>query len=288
VLANPQVVLQDSWATVRQYALGGWHTLVLLEDGQLVAFGSNDVGQLGIRTAESTVAVPRPVALPTGVRIAHIACGSRHSAAVSIDGRVYVWGGGVEDVLGFPHLSASVAIPTLVAALSAVVIVTVACGGAHTLFVSATGAVFAAGSNAFAQCGVDECASTAIVRLPRALFDGEAVHHVAAGVQHSAALTVAGSVYCWGDDSERQCAGALTRLCRRRAPSSFPTPARRWSRWRAAAATRRRSTRTAASGRGATTGCASSAASTRTTSIRLSASPPAATSACRTRRCARR
>jgi hypothetical protein len=188
---------------------------VLLEDGQLVAFGSNDVGQLGIRTSESTVAMPRPVALPTGVRIAHIACGSRHSAAVSIDGRVYVWGGGVEDVLGFPQVSASVAIPTLVSALTSVVIVTVACGGAHTLFVSATGAVFAAGSNTYAQCGVDECASTAIVRLPRALFDGEAVHHVAAGVQHSAALTVAGSVYCWGDDSERQCAGAVTGLCRR-------------------------------------------------------------------------
>lgn len=170
---------------------------------------------MGIRTSESIVAVPRPVALPTGVRIAHIACGSRHSAAVSIDGRVYVWGGGVEDVLGFPHLSASVAIPTLVSALASVVIVTVACGGAHTLFVSATGAVFAAGSNAYAQCAADECASTAIVRLPRALFDGEAVHHVAAGVQHSAALTVSGSVYCWGDDSERQCAGALTRLCRR-------------------------------------------------------------------------
>jgi alpha-tubulin suppressor-like RCC1 family protein len=223
-LNKPETVLHDSASAVRQYALGGWHTLVLLADGQLLAFGSNDVGQLGIRLFEAAVAVPRPVAIPAGVRIAHIACGHRQSAAVSVDGRVYLWGGGVDEALGLPMTSPPrlVTTPTLVSGLSSVVTVSVACGGAHTLFVSATGAVFAAGSNVYGQCGVDAHASTGLVRLARAHFGGDAVHHVAAGEKHSAALTASGAVYCWGDDSQRQCAGALTGICSR--PRSVDIP----------------------------------------------------------------
>ena len=74
-------------------ACGAFHTLVLLEGGEVRAWGINDFGQLG--TGSTTYETqPAPVAgLPEG-GAADIAAGGWHSLALSSEGGVFVWGRG--------------------------------------------------------------------------------------------------------------------------------------------------------------------------------------------------
>ena len=68
----------------------------------------------------------------------------------------------------------------------------------HTLALSDTGRVWAFGSNAVGQLGLGEdVEASAEPRLIKAL-EGELVVAIAAGMEHSLALTAAGEVYSWG------------------------------------------------------------------------------------------
>jgi X-linked retinitis pigmentosa GTPase regulator len=75
-----------------QVACGQTHSLVLLRDGKVYSMGANNYGQLGTGNRRSSN-------LPTGLRqfeltqAVKIAAGS-HSAAVTTDGDLYIWGSG--------------------------------------------------------------------------------------------------------------------------------------------------------------------------------------------------
>lgn len=74
---------------VTQIAAGGWHSLVL-ESGNVYAFGWNESGQLGVESADlktsGIVDLPTLVNLPTDLNFIMLSCGSRHSMAVSSEG----------------------------------------------------------------------------------------------------------------------------------------------------------------------------------------------------------
>jgi len=83
---------------VKMIAAGGQHSMALLRDGSVLAWGSNWNGQLGNgKVGKGThSAVPRPVAGSEGkgelANIVSIAAGGLHSLAVKADGTVYAWG----------------------------------------------------------------------------------------------------------------------------------------------------------------------------------------------------
>lgn len=78
-------------------AAGFQHSLVLLQDGSVVSFGSNALGQLG-----PGAATPRraPAAVAGLSDIVQLAAGSAHSMALTRDGRVFVWGSNQYGQLG--------------------------------------------------------------------------------------------------------------------------------------------------------------------------------------------
>jgi alpha-tubulin suppressor-like RCC1 family protein len=224
---EPTVVELPPVSDVRDFALGVAHSLVLLENGSVVALGRNSNGQLGIASKDETRYVYEPTFahFPASTRIAIVAAGASQSAALTVDGLAYVWGA-VSDCLD--ELSAAtdrfVCEPTLVRELSSLVVVNVACGREHVLFVTAAGVVYAAGANENAQCGVvTTTARSGLICLPLERFGGAPVRHVAAGDAHSCALTAIGSVYCWGRNDQRQCARASSVLCA--PPSHVALPA---------------------------------------------------------------
>jgi alpha-tubulin suppressor-like RCC1 family protein len=82
---------------------GGWHSLALTNVGSVYSWGWNSSGQLGVLGSSSedskeTVgmfgALPEMVDFPLDCDIMQVACGSRHSAAVSKDGLLFTWGWG--------------------------------------------------------------------------------------------------------------------------------------------------------------------------------------------------
>ena len=74
------------------------HSAVVTGDGRLFAWGSGQAGRLGRSSTEDETAPAEVVGLEEvrrqGVRIRAVSCGYDHSACVTEDGRVFVWGSG--------------------------------------------------------------------------------------------------------------------------------------------------------------------------------------------------
>ncbi|KQJ88287.1 ultraviolet-B receptor UVR8 [Brachypodium distachyon] len=78
-----------------------------------------------------------------------------------------------------------------------------ACGGAHTLFLTQSGRVFATGLNDFGQLGIGS-STTHIVDPIEVTGFGEKVVQISAGNHHSCAVTADGELFVWGKNSSGQ------------------------------------------------------------------------------------
>jgi alpha-tubulin suppressor-like RCC1 family protein len=181
---------------VTAVAAGEEHSLALLSNGTVMAWGDNHEGQLGDGTT-NTSAVPVPVSGLTGVTA--VAAGSLFSLALLSNGRVMAWGQGDEGQLGDGSTKNSL-VPAAVSGLANVT--AVAAGSRHALALLANGTAVAWGDNESGQLGDGGSESLSDVPVPVSGLTG--VQSVSAGVQHSLALLSTGAVMAWGDNSEFQ------------------------------------------------------------------------------------
>ena len=81
---------------------GEQHTISLGSDGSCYAWGNNSTGQLGIGNPSTTPLslIPAKIPVPEGMLITNVACGGRHSAALTHCGRMLSWGWNEEGQLG--------------------------------------------------------------------------------------------------------------------------------------------------------------------------------------------
>lgn len=79
----------------------------------------------------------------------------------------------------------------------------IACGGAHTLFLTENGRVYATGLNDFGQLGISDDRSYTTEPL---IVSGlpKKVVKISAGYHHCSAITVDGDLYMWGKNSDGQ------------------------------------------------------------------------------------
>lgn len=93
---QPYPVQVKGLTGVRRVSAGAYHTLVLLDDGRVVAFGSNQQGAVGDGTTENRW---EPVEVQ-GIRDAvAVAAGFKTSLAVLKDGTVRAWGSNSSGIL---------------------------------------------------------------------------------------------------------------------------------------------------------------------------------------------
>lgn len=126
------------------------HTMVVV-DGKVFSFGFTRHGRLGLPDVEHIPSVQVPRQVPFSVRIARVACGFGHSAAVSHEGALFTWGYAGDGSLGHGPLMGDLSSPKLVtvaSSLSALHFTHVSCGGCQTLALTGSGALYAAGSEA--------------------------------------------------------------------------------------------------------------------------------------------
>ena len=97
-------------------AAGGPHILVLTRTGHVYACGRNTFGQLGL-AHRSDVHEPTRVRVgSSSTKIVAIAADTRHSAAISAEGRVYTWGAYGHGRLGHGPLGQDVLKPRVITA----------------------------------------------------------------------------------------------------------------------------------------------------------------------------
>lgn len=76
---------------VLQLAAGNDHLLIMTVSGKVYSMGTGSRGELGLGTLECEQQPARVDSL-SPVRVTQVACGGWHSAALTADGDVYVWG----------------------------------------------------------------------------------------------------------------------------------------------------------------------------------------------------
>mmetsp|Transcript_35250 Transcript_35250/g.58918 ORF Transcript_35250/g.58918 Transcript_35250/m.58918 type:complete len:956 (+) Transcript_35250:97-2964(+) len=190
---NPVSDLQGK--AVRQVECGDYHTVCLLENGELYSFGSGDQGQLG-HGSRTSQWFPHLVIAFFGKTVVHVSCGPWHTAAVLDNGELYTWGEGCWGQLGLGDKD-SRDVPHRVDALLGKKIVRSICGCWHGAAIADDGAVYTWGDGESGQLGHGDRVTYLTPKLVDGL-QGKAVKEMACGRKHSMALTDTGQVYTWG------------------------------------------------------------------------------------------
>ncbi|KAJ3371428.1 hypothetical protein GGF31_003353 [Allomyces arbusculus] len=135
---------------VQRVACGWAHSAAVTENGDLYVWGDNTSAQSDGRQAEKQLLMP--VLVDLGARVVHVACGLRHTAAITTTGDLYVWGANRHGQCGVGVASTIQSMPYRVPIDTRVI--DVACGSHHTIVLLETGAVLTFGHNKFGQLGV--------------------------------------------------------------------------------------------------------------------------------------
>ncbi|TGL63655.1 RCC1 domain-containing protein [Leptospira sarikeiensis] len=184
-------------------AFGFNHAVILKSDGTVVAFGQNNVGQLGNAdpAITTTTVSSNPVNVVNLTNIIQVIAGSQHSAALDKDGYVYVWGRNQYGNLGNGTTSSATAIsstPTKVDGLTG--IKHIANGRDHILALKNDGTVYAWGLNASGQLGIGNQDSPK--NSPLLVNNITNAKRVFSGGTQSFAILADGTIKGWGENGQ--------------------------------------------------------------------------------------
>ncbi|KAM3614716.1 uncharacterized protein V6R79_018418 [Siganus canaliculatus] len=135
-----------------QVTAGGMHTVCLSDSGNVYTFGCNDEGALGRSTTEeNSETLPGKVALDG--KVVQVSAGDSHTAALTDDGAVYLWGAFRDNngVIGLlvPHETSKTPVKVPIQET----VVKIASGNDHLAMVTQAGNLFTLGTGEQGQLG---------------------------------------------------------------------------------------------------------------------------------------
>ncbi len=196
-----------SGGAIARLAVGQSFTLAVTSAGTVVAWGTDNRGQLGDNNNQP---VRTPIAVPGLSQVVSVAAGLTQSFALTVQGAVYAWGFNGDGELGLGDTTDRYS-PTLVPGLP--VIAAIAAGANHTLALDSTGQVWAWGYNGDGELGDGTIVSSL---SPEAVPNLFAVQ-IAGGLNFSIAIDAAGQVRTWGGNDYGQLGDGTT------TPNPVPT-----------------------------------------------------------------
>ncbi|MEZ4730316.1 MAG: C13 family peptidase [Caldilineaceae bacterium] len=184
-------------------AVGEHHTCAL-QNSRLFCWGANGHGQLAIGDYGDTN-LPKPVVGLTDT-VTAVTAGKYHTCTLTTAGALFCWGGNGYGQLGNGSASDQSGIGAVQNLTTGVK--SVDAGGRHTCALDEQGALFCWGANWDGRLGdgtdTQRVTPVAVQSLP------SPVTAVAAGDDHTCALTTAGAVYCWGYNDKGQIGDGTT------------------------------------------------------------------------------
>jgi len=201
--AIPQVVV-GLGSGMAKVAAGIYQSCALTNAGGVECWGNNLSGQLGNNSQQTTNAPVPVTGLSSGVTA--IAVGGYHACALTNAGGVKCWGSGL--ALGSNTLFSNSSTPVTVvdngnAPISG--ITAIAAGASHTCALAPGGTVKCWGVNGTGQLGnndntlASQPAAVNVVDSSNVPITG--VTAIAAGDQHTCAVTGGGGAVCWGSNN---------------------------------------------------------------------------------------
>eukprot|EP01031_Cornospumella_fuschlensis_P031544 gene31544-38125_t len=172
------------------------YALALTSKGQVFIWGTG--GTVGAVTNGRLSISPQPLeTIPSTVVVKDISCGLGHTLFLSTTGQVWAWGNGGNGRCGlgdvFDRTEAC-----LLSSLAFEKIVALQCGASHSLALTDKGQVYSWGKNSQGQCGHGNLEDVLKPALVKKFQNDLTIVQLAAGWEHSMALTKQGKLYSWG------------------------------------------------------------------------------------------
>jgi RCC1 and BTB domain-containing protein len=187
------------------------HSAVVTSAGEVLTFGMNDCGQLGLDHNQHQH-TPQLVDALTSQVISRVACGLYHTVVATVSGEVYTFGKNDYGQLGLGH-ARNVKVPNLVKISigdSDEKVVDVCCGYYHTVAITEKGKLITWGRNDYGQLGIgskDHKSTPQYVPLPLS----SKIKRSSCGCYHTLILLSNGRVMVFGRNNKGQLgAGART------------------------------------------------------------------------------
>ncbi|KAJ2077726.1 alpha tubulin suppressor [Coemansia sp. RSA 988] len=203
---------------VVQVACGWNHTLLLNEQGEVYAAGSNGFGQCSTASIGGAWSRVLPSSIDTAepVVFTSIACGLRHSLALSNNGLVYGWGACRAGQLGMLDDGKNAKVQSIMLISDKLPPISmITCGRSHSILLSCDRqTVFVSGQDKYAQCGPSNVQPTA--GAWRSFRFHRPALKICSGWEFGAALlepphgdkTSSGAIVAWGRSDHGQLAQA--------------------------------------------------------------------------------
>lgn len=196
---------------VARLVAGARHSLAILSNGAVKAWGKGASGELGNGLTTGANVPVQVTGLGANSGVIAVAgnaqplsavnvSGPGHSMALKANGAVLGWGNNNSGQVGDGTIIDQVT-PVGVSTLGAgSTVIAIAAGGAHSLALKSNGTVLAWGNNASGQLGVNNLVDSALPVQVSGLGAGSGVIAIAAGSAFSMALKSNGTVFAWGNN----------------------------------------------------------------------------------------
>jgi alpha-tubulin suppressor-like RCC1 family protein len=191
--------------TATSIAAGAEDTCALTSTGEMLCWGSNRSGQLGIGTDEgpeeceptenACSTTPVAVQLPIGATPTEIAIGEEFACVLTSTGDIMCWGFNSDGQLGDGTEDDS-SVPVAVDLPNGVTATAISAFAFHVCVVTSTGGAECWGDNASGQLGDGTTNDSSVPVAVNGL--GAEVTAIAPGWDHTCALTSIGGLECWG------------------------------------------------------------------------------------------
>ncbi|MDP6856819.1 MAG: hypothetical protein QGH13_04745 [Candidatus Thalassarchaeaceae archaeon] len=179
---------------------GNSNTCVLFDDGGIMCWGRDHVGQNGDGGSASTTHSPGAnVALPEGRSAIDLAVGAHHSCAVLDDSSVTCWGWNERGQIG-DNSTTNAHSPVMAKLPDGAKVTDIDAGDYHTCAVLENGSAYCWGWNKWKQVS----GSAWEVHTPQHVNDTNSLVHVVASEMHTCALAENGTISCWGENGNGQ------------------------------------------------------------------------------------
>jgi alpha-tubulin suppressor-like RCC1 family protein len=201
IRVRPTVVYMQgiaSGSTVQKITGGQLHSVAITNDGRIYAWGDNSLGQLGDGSTLSRY-IPIPV-FDAKTTITSMTAAQFSTFCLSKNGTAYSWGSNNAGQLGNGIIPFRV-LPVTVKMPQGITVQSISCGAFHTIALLNNGQMYAWGQNTYGQLG-DGSTVNRYIPVPVDINVSQVREYkfaaIAAGIEHSVALTEEGEVFTWG------------------------------------------------------------------------------------------
>ena len=203
-VTTPKQVSLPTEDKVIAVAAGNSFSLALTSTGSVYAWGLNSFGQLGTSTDLTNRTEPQRIEALSEIFVTSICAGNTTGAAISADGKVWLWGDNQKGQLG--SSAGDILMPVQKTSSASYFATQVALGDAHSSFVELNGSVKSMGTNLYGQFGNGQVnGDSPSLKLNGAVLpEGVLASAIAAGESHCAILDTNGQVYSFGSNLQEQ------------------------------------------------------------------------------------